>query len=133
MFMRLRETYRILSHRETDKGQHIPDIRFVEEQKPSYSASRLFVSRLVQIAVAIYVVGIVSTPFANAFEHLLNGHRSPSATTVAGGMGALLVIVAHFVRRRVEGAINTNLNLAPFFGRRVENAVRTLKGIPRAI
>ena len=136
MFTRLRETYRILSYREPNEGPHGPDVHFVRHEPERFSKVRLSVANLVQVSVVVYVISNLATPFSNAFEQLLRGHHAPTVTSVAGGLGALLVFAFHWLRQQLEGAIQKKVRLeeilAPYFGRRLENTIRTLKGAPRA-
>jgi len=136
MFTRLRETVRILSYHEPNTGPHGPDVHFVVQEPQHFSKTRLNVAKLVQAVLAVYIVGKLATPCTTALEKLLQGHHPPTATSVAGGIGALLIFGGHWLRQRIEGAIQKRVRLeeilAPYFGRRLENAIRTLKGVPRA-
>lgn len=136
MFTRLQETYRIISYREPIEGPHGPDVHFVCQEPQRFSKIRLGVTRLVQAMVMVCVASKLATLCTFAFERLMQGHQSLTVTSVAGGFGALLVFAFHWLRQQLEGAIQKRIRLeemlAPYFGKQLENTIRTLKGMSSA-
>jgi hypothetical protein len=128
MFSRIREAIRIIGYREPNCEAPFVIQEHIEPPPPSVTGRRI--AYLIQVAFAIYIIGRVSGPIGKELILLLPGHAV--SLTVAGGTGALLMWTIDWLRNDIQTKLRLHLNLddklAPFFGHKLENVFRVLKG-----
>lgn len=128
MLSRIKETIRILSYREPHDGR---DIVFVEHHEPTGSSVGIRIAHTLQVML---VVGIISplAGFASKYLEQVIPSKSIAFSTLAAGVGALSMVLVHWLRGELQQTLFSHLNIsstcAPYFGHRIEEAIRTLKG-----
>jgi hypothetical protein len=128
MLSHIREAIRIVSYREPQDG---PGIVIAERIEPSVSAAGKRISRFLEAIIVICVFGPIAALVGIKLGRLYQG-QSLALTTITGAVGVFLGLMVEWLRTDVERNIRTHINLAdalaPFFGRRLDNAFRILKG-----
>lgn len=129
MFSRIRETVRILKYREP---QEAPGIVFVERVQPTVSKTGRFIAGLLEATIAVFVIGWIAAALSHAFDHLMPHPSSLTLTRITGALGAVLMLLGNMLRDDIQQKIRAHLNLsgiaAPFFGHKLEETFRTLRG-----
>ena len=129
MFSRIREAVRILTYREPQGG---PDHVTVERVAISVPRFGKFIAGFFEVTLGAYAIGYLAGHISTRIDKLIPPTRSLSVTTLAGAVSFLLVYLLHSFRADIEAKLRAHLNLtellAPYFGHRLENAARILKG-----
>jgi hypothetical protein len=129
MFTRIRETARILTYREP---RNVPGFEFVERAEPRVSSSGKFIARFFEFGIILVIIGWVSVPLSGLIQHLTPKQPSSALTAISGAVGAFLMLVLGWLRDDIERNIKEHFTLgetfAQSFGRKLDNAVRILKG-----
>jgi hypothetical protein len=133
MFSRIRETIRIITYREPQNGA---DALIVERAEIAASPQGKFIARMLEVVPVIYILGYVAGSIGSHISKIVPPMHSASLTTIAGAVGVLLGLILQWVKEDVQEKIRARLNLAdvlsPYFGHRLENTIRILKGSVRA-
>ena len=128
MFSHIREAVRIVSYHETQGG---PDIVIRERIEPTVPVAGKHIARFFEIIVVVYVIGRIAGPLGYKLGHLIPA-RTLAMTSVAGALGALMMLMVDWLRTDIQQKISLHINLgntlAPFFGRRLDNMFRILRG-----
>lgn len=129
MFSRIREATLILAYREPESGE---DAVIVEHKPASFPAAGKVISQVIEVFALVYSLAFVAGRVGEHLNKLIPPMRSVSTETLAGAVGVLLVMTLHSVRDDIEKKIRARINLsellAPYFGHRIDNTLRTLKG-----
>lgn len=126
MFSRLRETIRIVSYKH--KPLH-PDLLSDDGDEVQVSKTSSRIGNIIELNI----IGVVTGFVGHYIYNLLSGHRtSLSAGTLVGIAGAavalLLIWFFDSLNHTIQLSIKLGEKLAPYFGHKIEEAVRTLKG-----
>src|SRR5260370_838898 len=126
MFSRIREAARIITYREPQNGQ---DFAIMECVKPRVSAAGRAIANFFEVFTVVYIIGRLAGPLAGKLEHLIPG--PVALTTLVGSLGALLMLLVHWLRNDIQQKISSHINLtdtlAPFFGHKLDNTFRVLR------
>jgi hypothetical protein len=131
MFSRIKEAKRIISFRESDLGPY-PDV-VIEQRKPAKTtkAGRT-IAYLFEFAFVVLVLARIAGYIGLHLEKLIPAVHSVSLTTLAAAIGIVLTLLLDTVRNdilsRVRGRIKLVELLAPYFGHRLDNTIRVLRG-----
>ncbi len=128
MFSRIKDAIRIITYREP--VVHGPDTLIVEHAPLASTVAGRRIAKFAEFSVALYLIAHVSGPITKFIEHQL-GKPSASTTTVAV-VGAVVMFIANALREDIEAKLRSHIkladSLAPFFGKRMHNSFRVLKG-----
>ena len=132
MLNRIRETVRILTYRDKRPAADIPDMEVRPESPDSATPAGKRIARIIESLTLVLVAGIGGERIAYFFTHLLDNQKQHTALpTLAGVVAALLVIVVNWLVRDLHTVLHMRLNLrthlAPYFGHRLDNAIRILR------
>jgi len=130
MFARLKETIRILSYR--PPTVHGPDAIIVEKSKsPPTSRFGRSIAFFLEGFILISAIGFAAGHLGKTLEGLPLPKTGVSLATLAGALGALLLWIFHALVNQLQGAVQKRLNLAdklaPYFGHKLEETVRTIR------
>jgi hypothetical protein len=133
MFSRIKEAIRIISYRESDSG---PDAVIECEAPTTPTPEGKFISRALEFFIAASTIGWVSGRIG---EYLLGvgfaKHISVSVSTLIGAVAVLLAMIVSAIGKDLEMKLRSQVRiadaLAPFFGRKLDEAVSALKGSMR--
>ena|SRR5947209_8016709 len=130
MFNRIKEAARILTYREPRSGADAVIVSHVQE---SPSGPGKVISYILEVLIIVYGIGHIAAPLASALSRFMSGkHTSTSTAILAGALGALLALMTNAIRQDIEQKIRLRLNLsellAPFFGKKLDNVLRVMKG-----
>ncbi|MGD0759204.1 MAG: hypothetical protein ABR921_09885 [Candidatus Sulfotelmatobacter sp.] len=127
MFNRIKEAVRILGYREPETGA---DAVFVESVQTSPTPAGKHISHFFEALIAIYGVGYLAGRIGNLIATAAPSQHSVSVGTLIGVLGALLMLVVHWLRADIEQKVRERIHLAdmlaPFFGRKLDNVSRVL-------
>jgi hypothetical protein len=105
-----------------------PDFVFEAEEPEKLSRVSLAIGGLIEVSAIAFFGGWLGHRFA---QLLLSG-SSPQLSTVSGIAGAFLGVAGlqcvDALNRRIQLRLRLGERLAPFFGHKVEEACRVLKG-----
>jgi hypothetical protein len=123
-----------LCHSENCQRRNQTDAVIVEHPPTRYGR---FIAKAAEVFAVIYVIGLAAGPVAELAWHIGGGkHLSVSMTTLVGATGALLMWVVNSLVRNIDQTVLAHVHiadaLAPFFGNRLDNALRILKSPTRA-
>jgi len=103
----------------------------VERVEPSVSAAGRAISQFFEVFVAVYVISYIAGPLAREIDKLIP-NRSVAMTTIAAAVGAIFMYIVDWLRADLQLKISSRVNLtdklAPFFGHRLDNTFRVLRG-----
>lgn len=133
MFSRIREALRIITYRAPENG---PDAVIVERDNTSPSAAGHRVARLIEATIGVYTIGKLAAFIGDRLIKVIPDKQFTSTTVLAGCVAALLLVIFSWIRQDLEEKFRAHLHLAdtlaPYFGKRLENASRVLRGSARA-
>jgi hypothetical protein len=133
MFSRIREALRIITHREPENGA---DAVIVERESTTPSRAGFFIAHTVEILAIAYLFGYVAGKIGPFLYKLVPHPHLASVSTIIVALGFLLAMWLHSIRADLEKHLRAHLDLgnalAPYFGHRLTNAIRTMKGSVRA-
>ncbi len=129
MFSRIQEAFQLLTYREPENG---PDAVIVERDTLSASRAGKIISHVLEFAMVVCGLAYASGRIGERLSKMIPPARSLSVAIIAGAVGVVLTFIVHSVRDDIEKKIRARINLAevlaPYFGHRLDNTMRTLKG-----
>lgn len=132
MFSRIKEAKRILKYREPETGA---DAVIVERRTVKVPRTGIVISSGIEGFIVVWVIGYAVSGLVRLMPHLPVGPRHVSVALV-GSLGAVLMLVIHWIRQDIEAKIKKHFHLAdalaPFFGRKLDSAFRVVRGAVRA-
>jgi hypothetical protein len=134
MFSRIQEAIRVITYREPDTGQDAVIVEHVETT-PTPAGKRIAI--VLESLVAISVVGYLSARVGDRLiDTAFSKHLSMSAHVLIGSIAAFFVLAVNWLKHDLEHKFRIHFRLAdriaPFFGKRIDNALRVLRGSVRA-
>ncbi|MGH9670259.1 MAG: hypothetical protein ACRD3A_09120 [Terriglobales bacterium] len=132
MFTRIRQAYRILSSKDIGPPAHLcPDVVFVDEDAAEPNRGGKLVAGLLEALLLAIVAGWLGTRLTLLIE-ALRGRETASLTAV-GIVAALLFgllhqLTEHNLVKGLQLHLKFEERLAPYFGHRIDNAIRMLRG-----
>lgn len=132
MFSRIREAFRIITHRESECGV---DAVIVERENTAPSRAGVYIAHVLEFIFLAYLFGFFAGRIGALIYKFVPHPRIASLSTVIGAIGFLLAIWIDSIRNDIEKHLRARLHLgtilAPYFGHRLTNAIRTMKGSVR--
>lgn len=132
MFSRTREALRIITHREPDNGA---DAVIVERENISPSPVGILIAHILEFVFLAYLFGFFAGRMGPIIYKFVPHPHIASLSTVIGALGFLLAVWIHSIREDIEKHLRARLDLgkllAPYFGHRLTNAIRIMKGSVR--
>jgi hypothetical protein len=131
MFSHIKEAIRTVTYRDSPDD---PDIVIAERAEPAIPVAGRRISRLIEGFVIVSIVGPIAAFAGLQLDHLIP-RGSVTLTTIAGTVGVFLGLAVNWLRTDIERNISSHVNLAdalaPFFGHRLDETFRILKGSTR--
>jgi hypothetical protein len=132
MFSRIREAVRIITHREPENGA---DAVIVEQENTASSRAGTFIAHFLEFFILAYLFGFFAGRIGPIIYKFVPHPHIASVSTIIGAIGFLLAVWLHSIRNDIEKHLRAQLDLAkvlaPYFGHRLTNAIRTMKGSVR--
>ncbi len=130
MFTRIRYAAKVLSYSPPKTSEFDrPDIVFEEVSPPEVTKVSKGIGTFIEIGLIAIVIGLVSGPIVH---RIFPGKTQSSLMTITGVAASLLSILANqFIEDlniRIRLKLKIGEKVAPFFGHKIMQAVRTLKG-----
>ncbi len=130
MFSRIKEAIRIVTYREPEHG---PDAVIVDHQAAGSSRTGRIIAAGIEVLIVVYVLAYIAGRIGERLSKIIpTSHSSVSVATIAGAVGVLLALIVHSIKNDIETKIRARINLAevlaPYFGHRLDYAIRVLKG-----
>ncbi len=124
MFRKIRHTAYIIGYRH--KATH-PDLPPMAQAPKTVSRISLTIGSVIQLFIIVFAIGLMA---ARASKLLFPHELRLSLETLSGIFGALAMIIAQYVLRAIESSLHSKMGnpLAPYFGHKIEETVRTIKG-----
>ncbi len=127
MFRRLQETIRML-RKPSENPFTKPDVVFVEELELRVSRVSKAIGGFIEALVLVLVAGYAGSSIAGLFPK----QTGFSVGTLAGITAALLSLfgiqLSNNLNRKLQLHLKIGQQIAPYFGHRLEQTYRTLKG-----
>lgn len=129
MFSRIRDAIRTIAYCEPETGQ---DAVIVEHKAPTATGAGKVISYTLELLLVVYVLAYLAGYISEYLTRIIPATRSISIGTVAGAVGVALAFLVHQLKADIQDKIKARINLsevlAPYFGHRLDYAIRVLKG-----
>jgi hypothetical protein len=134
MFTHIREAVRIVTSKPSRPAKHeTPDYVIAPQQQVFTTAAGRRIAKTLQFLLVVLACGYVGGKLAGVFDRLTGQTRlSNSFPAVYGICSLVIFFLAHSIKQKLEARLDAHLNLSfwlsPYFGRRITNAMHTMRG-----
>jgi TRAP-type C4-dicarboxylate transport system permease small subunit len=133
MFSRIREAARVIRYQPPETGA---DAVIVEQTPQTSTQAGRAISKIVEAVLAVYFIALIAGRTGDFLLRFLpHGPHAVSTPTFAAAVGAFLMLIVTMLRADIEQKLRSQINvadaLAPYFGRRLDRALRVFRTATR--